>query len=423
MNLKRCILCFITLISITVSYAQTITYSASNKSLPDVLHDLEQISTYRFSYNSNIIQADKTVTVTFHNATIEACMSKILSNNYNYSIVGNQIIITERKQQTSVQPKRTPPQTQQKEKTIVVYDTVQVIDHITIYDTIVEKMQVVDTLQHVEVITQQRYVTSNLHTGRNCITFALQSGPLSNAILFYNGGKYAESLRYNHTQALSCNAQFTVTYKHKRFLTHVGAEYYNFRLGSSYTATAHKNEPNAYYTDTLWYWRYFETFSYYKFSDNGDSVKVTALDSTYTFNVVHHQKKIEETTTTNSTLSWHYVTIPIGIGYHFTPTSTFAVQPFITLNTMLLVSSRGEIISDSGNEPYSLSNILKPITFSGTIACKVLYAIEKEFAVSIQPYLMVTPSVFRKERIGVQGLITNFGVTWGINYTIPYDKF
>ena len=97
MNIKKCILCVSALISFMASYAQTITYSASNKSLTDVLHDIEQISPYRFSYNSDIIQADKTISITITNASIDAFLANILPSKYNYTIVGTQVIITEKK--------------------------------------------------------------------------------------------------------------------------------------------------------------------------------------------------------------------------------------------------------------------------------------------------------------------------------------
>ena len=186
MNIKKCILCVSALISFMASYAQTITYSASNKSLTDVLHDIEQISPYRFSYNSDIIQADKTISISITNGSINAFLAKILPSKYNYTIVGTQVIITEKKQQNIVQNKRPPTQSQQKEKTILVYDTIQVIDHVTVVDTIFERKQVIDTLQHVEVVTQQLYETSNLHSRQNSLTLSLHSGPLSNSIKFYN---------------------------------------------------------------------------------------------------------------------------------------------------------------------------------------------------------------------------------------------
>ena len=411
------------LISFMASYAQspTITYSVSNKSLADVLHDIEQISPYRFSYNSDIIQADKTISVTVNNASIDAFLAKILPSKYNYTIVGTQVIITEKKQQNTVQNKRTPTQPQQKEKTVVVYDTIQVIDHITVVDTIFERKQVIDTLQHVEVVTQQLYETSNLHSRQNCLTLSLHSGPLSNSILFYNS-ESRKLLQENHSSTLSYDIQFNISYKKKNLVSFIGIDYFNNRLRSSYTTTTYKNDSKETYTDTLWFWKYREIFTYYKFSESGDSVRVTALDSTYTYKLATHQKKIEETNYTNTTLSWHYISIPIGVGLHFTPTKTFVVQPFISLNTMLMVAAKGEIVTNS-EETYPLSKILKPVTCSGTIACNLTYAIEKRFSVSVQPYCILTPSIFKRNDCGFQGLMTNFGLNWGFNYTIPYDIY
>ncbi|MBP5722827.1 MAG: STN domain-containing protein [Bacteroidales bacterium] len=421
MNIKKCILCVSALISFMASYAQTITYSASNKSLTDVLHDIEQISPYRFSYNSDIIQADKTISITITNASIDAFLANILPSKYNYTIVGTQVIITEKKQQNIVQNKRPPTQSQQKEKTILVYDTIQVIDHVTVVDTIFERKQVIDTLQHVEVVTQQLYETSNLHSRQNSLTLSLHSGPLSNSIKFYNS-ESKKLLQENHSSTLSYNIQFNISYKKKDFISFIGIDYYNNRLRSSYTTTTYQNDSKETYTDTLWFWKYREIFTYYKFSESGDSVRVTALDSIYTYKLATHQKKIEENNYTNTTLSWHYISIPIGIGLHFTPTKTFVVQPFISLNTMLMVAAKGEIFINS-NEIYPLSKILKPVTCSSTIACNLTYAIEKKFAVSVQPYCLITPSIFKQNDCGFQGFMALFGLNWGFHYTIPYDIY
>ncbi|MBQ3676255.1 MAG: STN domain-containing protein [Bacteroidales bacterium] len=421
MNIKKCILCVSALISFMASYAQTITYSASNKSLTDVLHDIEQISSYRFSYNSDIIQADKTISITITNASINAFLAKILPSKYNYSIVGTQVIITEKKQQNIVQNKRPPTQSQQKEKTILVYDTIQVIDHVTVVDTIFERKQVIDTLQHVEVVTQQLYKTSNLHSRQNSLTLSLHSGPLSNSIKFYNS-ESKKLLQENHSSTLSYNIQFNISYKKKDFVSFIGIDYYNNRLRSFYTTTTYQNDSKETYTDTLWFWKYREIFTYYKFSESGDSVRVTALDSIYTYKLATHQKKIEENNYTNTTLSWHYISIPIGIGLHFTPTKTFVVQPFISLNTMLMVAAKGEIFINS-DEIYPLSKILKPVTCSSTIACNLTYAIEKKFAVSVQPYCLITPSIFKQNDCDFQGFMAHFGLNWGFHYTIPYDIY
>lgn len=400
--------------------AQTnsITYSASNKPLTEILQDIEKQTNYRFSYNSNIINNKQVKTVNFNNATITTVLQKTIGDFYNYSIIGNQIVITEKKSIAST-PKKTSEQPI-KEK-VVVYDTVQVYDKITVFDTVVENVKVFDTLQHIETITMHRYETNFLHTAAKCGSISLNTGLMTNAIHFYNGGSYGNELQHTHTNALSFDAQLHATLKVKNLLPTTGFDYYNFRLENSFATSTYTDDPSITYTDTLWYWKYNEIFTYYKFNQDGDSVAVTAFDSTYTYTLRHNPKKIEHKTEKLSTLSWQYISIPIGLGYHYNLSNTFAIQPILLFNTMLLVNSKGEIVNEPRTESIQIKDILKRVTFSATIACNILYSLEQQYSVTIKPFCTITPCIFRESKSRFQGLMTSLGLEWGFCYTIPYD--
>lgn len=419
-KITRVLFVIFCILSCVHANAQTITYSATNKSIKDILQDIETISSYRFSYNSDILQSDRKISVELQKASIKTCMTKILGNAYNYTIVGNQVVITERKKEIIPTTKPKPPVTT-KEKIVTTYDTIQVVEHITVYDTIVEKQTVTDTIQHVKVLTEKRYETNLLHTTPHTLTFSFLSGVVNNMVHFYSNDDFSKSLQKQHANSISFNSQLDINYTHNKLLFTTGLNLFNIRLSNSYTKTSYKDDPSITYTDTIWYWKYNELFHYYKFTEHGDSVVVTAYDSTYTFQIKNNPKKIENTTSIASINSWYYLAIPIGIGFHINATNTLAIQPITKLNTMFLIHSNGNIADETCTKTIPLSSILKKVTFSGSIHCNIIYSIEKRLSLTMQPNCTFTPSNFKKSTIGTQAFTTMLGITWGLHYTIPYE--
>lgn len=423
MFFKKCILTISAILAITALHAQTkgeITYKATNKTIPEILQGIENVCPYRFSYNSDIFDQNTSKTVSFNLTPIETCLNSVLGPSYAFSIIGSQIIITEKKTPSTTVKKQNETK---KENIVTVYDTIPVYEHITIVDTLVEKIQVVDTLQRIRTVTLHRYETNFLHTGESSNTLTVNTGLLANAIRFYNGNTYGNELQKLHRPALSFDFQVNISFKRKQLITQTGLNLYNFRLENSFTTTSYIDDPQITYTDTVWHWIYKEIFTYYKFNESNDSVAITALDSTYTYTLLTHPKKIESYTEKLSTLSWHYASIPFGIGYHHNITNTFSIQPFFLVNAMILVSAKGEIPNSTFSNTYPLKDLLKPFNLSATLACNILYSIEKQYSVSIKPFVSCAPSIFKNENIGFQGLLTTFGMEWGISYTIPNGKY
>lgn len=396
-----------------------ITYSATYKSISSILSDLEALTKLNFSYNSNIINGEKLVSVSVKNESLETCLSKILGSNYEFKHIGNQLVITEKKSQPIVS--QTTKDVPKKEKIVIIYDTIPVYDTIYQRITYVDTLNVIDTVKRFKTVTMKRYETNYMHTKKNCNIFSARTGIHTTLPYFYGDEDYSSALQDIHKSLMGFGAQFDCIAKRNKLLIQTGLNYYDFRSENTFQTKSYIDDEMKTYTDTNWYWTMKEVFRYYKFNENGDSVAVSVLDSILTFNTVEHPKKIENITNKISTVSWQYVSIPIGIGYHCNLTNTFALQLLLSGNVMFLVHSNGEIVNEAQTNTTSIRDYMRHITFSTTASCNIIYSIEKQYSVSVRPFCNISPGIFRTKESNSQCLLSNFGIEWGFSYTIPHE--
>lgn len=409
---------FVVFVSFCIAQ-NAITYSATYKSISSILSDLETLTKLNFSYNSNIINGNKLVSVSVRNESIETCLTKILGSNYEFKQIGNQLIITEKKQQPIVIQNNKEPI--KKEKVIFVYDTIPVYDTIYQRITYVDTMNVVDTVKRFKTVTMKRYETNYMHTKKNCNIFSARTGIHTTLPYFYGDENYSQALQDIHKSLIGFGAQFDCVAKRNKLLIQTGLNYYDFRSENTFQTKSYIDDATNIYTDTNWYWTMKEVFRYYKFNESGDSVAVSVLDSIYTFNTVEHPKKIENITNKISAVSWQYLSIPIGIGYHCNLTNTFALQLLLSGNVMVLVHSNGEIVNSSQTNTIPIREYVQRLTFSTTASCNIIYSIEKQYSVSVRPFCNITPGTFKTRESSSQCLLSNFGIEWGFSYTIPNE--
>ena len=98
------VICLVFFVSFCIAQ-NTVTYSATYKSISSILSDLEALTKLNFSYNSDIFNGNKLISVSVKNESLEACLTKILGSNYEFKQIGNQFVITQKKPQAnSFQP-------------------------------------------------------------------------------------------------------------------------------------------------------------------------------------------------------------------------------------------------------------------------------------------------------------------------------
>ncbi|MCQ2607225.1 MAG: hypothetical protein MJ197_00860 [Bacteroidales bacterium] len=425
MRYMRLVVILLLAVTTRTAICQTVSYKAQNETLPTILHNICNKAGFQVSYNSDIFNNTK-YTYTFENKDITTCLSTVLSPNYAYQIIGKQVIITEvtKEKATEQTPPRTKKQTNIQTKIITVYDTIPVHDTVTITQikTITDTLFVTDTIPFVDTITMKRYETNHLHTTKNCLSDSTSIRLGMNSLNYYNKNDYANSLQDIHQRALGFLSQIDATYKHNNLLLSTGLSLHNCRLINSYKTSYFTDDPTLTYKDTIWYWEFKNVMTYYKYN-NGDSVAIQVLDSTYTYTIRENPKKIEHTREKLSTLSWHYVSIPIGLGIHCNITNTISLEPTVALQTHFLIKAQGEIPTEDKESTYKVKDLLKPINYSAAISCNILYSIEKNYSVSIKPWYSITPSLFRGNEFSTKAFVSHWGLVWGFHYTIPYDLF
>ena len=403
------------------SYAQnneTLTYTAQDKTIVEILKDIEKISSYRFSYNNNIFNNQKIKELSLSQATIDVCMNKLLGEKHTYTVIGKQVVITEKPIATT---KKIEPKNDKKiiYETIPIYDTITVYDTLYRYVTIKDTITVHDTVEHIKTINVQHYETNFLHTNDNTISFAVQTSLLCNNIHFFNDDNYAKQLQNTHSKSLGYDLQINATYKRKSILLQSGIGFQDRRISNSFATISYTDDPTKTYTDTLWYWKFNELFTYYKFNSSGDSVAVTVLDSTWTYTLKENPKKIEHIFDKSSTISYKYIYIPIGVGFHYNVNQTFALQPFIACNALFLTSCHGEIPDESFTKTIAVKDMLRRFMLSGTLSCSIVYSPQQHFSIYLQPIYTIIPSIYRNDKINCTATLSSFGSGWGLSYTIP----
>lgn len=416
--------------TIIVSFAQnsnaTYSYSAKDKNIKEILNDIERISNYRFSYNSNIIKATEKKTLSFQNKTIKAILPLILGNGYTYTIIGSQIIITEKEDNNNQQKKKTTEQIKAKttSKTAVIpQDTI----HITVYDTVynyvtvADTIRVIDTIQKINTTTVHRYETNILHINDNALLFDIHTGCNMTIPHFQGKDDYAKQLRDMQKSSIGYGLSGHVSYKMKDFLFTSGLEYASLRTENSYTTTDIIQESNTSYTDTVYYWEYQELFTYYKFSENGDSVAVTVMDSIYTYKVFEHPQQVTQKTDKTTAAIMDYISIPFGFGLHYTITNTLSIRPTVYAQFNIRTRCRGEIADETMNNTISLKDILRPYTISTKISCALLYSPQRNYSIAARPSVSFIPGIMKKDVFSHQCFLINPEFTFGIVYTIPYE--
>src|SRR5690606_24499029 len=144
---KRIYIFFIFLLIASVCFAQsgtllqTISYTAHQKTIGEILQDLEKITNANFTYNSALIDVSEQVSISVSNKKLEDILIILFLQKFTYKQIGSQILITPNAapisppaepvptiKQNNKQGKKPPPI----QDTIKIFDTIQ---H-TLYDTI-----------------------------------------------------------------------------------------------------------------------------------------------------------------------------------------------------------------------------------------------------------------------------------------------
>lgn len=397
-----------------------ITYNAQNVPLEKALKDIEKQTSIRFTFNSAIINENEKITISIQNKTLKEVLPLLLKTKYDYKLIGNQILIYESPQKNIISNPSTksnsPKTTKIKIDTVKIYDTITTIQIDTIHRTIYDTIHFYDTIKkNVDTDNQhfENKLSLSLLTGQ-FIAFPITTNAVST--------KYKELISASNHVNWSSSQTFRATYNKKNFLVGVGIKYLPITYENKYNSTTIIDDSSHFFTDTLWYWKYSKLFTYYKYNETGDSVAITVYDSTYTYNLVDNPKKIEKTTTINSTISIRYISIPFSIGYEFKLNNSISFSPLFSLYTQIVLMRKG-YVNDINDNIINIQELpIRHINYGLGFSCLSAYSINKKLSINVNPFIIIQPNIYKKSNI-FQQTFASFGIEWGITYSFPYDLF
>lgn len=344
-----------------------ISINQSNKTILSVLEEIEKLVDVTFTYNSNIIDENKAVSVSVKDNPLALILKEILGSKYQYRLLGNQILIyvpqdkepdlveknTAQKVESGNDPK--PPVVD----TVIFHDTIRHIQVDTIRRTIVDSIRVYDTIRPKEIMLKQ--------SKRSCISVVLDQFLLqSNTVSAYS----AFELKYNFL----CND----------FIVGTGIALAAFSKEERFSLVHSYVDSLAPYNKDVWYWDYFKVTDISYVTPGGDTILYEYYDSVYTLKQIEIFPQKTDSSTYFTTNSFHYLQIPITVAYRFSGGKYIDIIPSITLSGGLLLSQKGYYKRDNGIERLQ-KKYVNTFLLSTAIAVTCNYKIAQNISVFAEP--------------------------------------
>ena len=113
--------------------SQKISLTANNITTKEALKKIEKTANVKFSYNSELINTEKIVSVRANNIKLEDCLEQIFQNSINYQVAGNHIILLKGTKKKQAQ-KNTEKQIFNISGTIKDFNTGERLENVSVYD-------------------------------------------------------------------------------------------------------------------------------------------------------------------------------------------------------------------------------------------------------------------------------------------------
>jgi len=365
------------------SFSQTllqkrISVYSRNKSLLDVLELVENRSGVSFSYASNVVDTDRSVTLSAKNASIEEILSSLFTgSSVGFSEISNQIILYRKKdgivatvagysvQNVSITEERDeiPRSDLSAKSNEIVFDTVAIFDTVKVFDTLT--VTVSDTVRTViqdTLFVEQRLAKSpasskklfSRHTGTISV-FGGLCFPYVNYTETIASDSVWQQLQKKHSAKVGRAFSLEYIHNYGRFSVSAGWGYMSWT--ESFSIDSVVLEPRSVYvgkTQTV-HWQVYDVDTVYL----GSGEEIVLQDSVPV--VEEHDRY--ETSRRNGDLTditIYYVTLPFSASYSFAQSPRFICSAGVLMQPTFAISSKGSMYSSSAGESVSYN--------SGTVA-------------------------------------------------------
>ncbi len=409
--------------------SQLINYTAHQKTIGEILQDLENITNTNFTYNSALIDISEKVSVSVNNKKLEDILIILFLQKFTYKQIGSQILITPNT--TPIGPPAEPAPTikqnnKQGKKPPPIQDTIKIFDTIqhTLYDTITRI--VYDTIHVIDSsdFYLSKQISQRAHTPT--VTISTLWGAQHVHSFFWNKKKnsYTQDLQNTKNKSSAILQGIYITQQFSKTTCGIGLQNVHFTETIDFSTSLTTDNDADVYIDSLWFWQYNVIFSYYKFIPGGDSVLIPVYDSVYTYRLVENPKKVVTNTRYSSTNSYRYIGIPLSYGLRHFFSKSIEIQSSIVLNPLIRIYQYGLYPNKDKTNIVDLKDIgLRRITFAVGLTWNVMWHLNKNYSIHIKPSCFSIPVFTKKAISGFQKSHLAFGIEWGVSYSFPYTIY
>lgn len=351
--------------------------SFSNITLVSALRKIALQNNVKFSYNPEIIKANKLITLRYDNLSIEEVLKLLINDpTVSYREIGNQIVMYRAGEIPSkvevtqvVSPEKVVPKPRMPNDTVFVYridtillnriDTVFRSITITKFDTI----RIYDTVFRDKIKTQKPAPTKQNTFAKNSMRhkkFKRNNGYYSSFYVGWLPGK--SDFQSSDTSDYLSRIQSAVSASSSSFETGfmLGYDYYKIGLRTGIGLTRlSEHFSYAFLDEKGGFFKKDTVEKYYLEPIGTDTTWIYIYDSTWIPKEVteHNYKNLN---------TYHYITIPLSVKFRFLQSDVFDLYALGGVNTQLLVRSKALYMlpDEQHSAGWIARTNLNPVVFS-----------------------------------------------------------
>jgi len=437
-----------------------------NKTIEQILNELEIIADVTFSYNSDIINNNKKLTVQYSNRSLKEILFYLLQEEkITFAQIGKQIILFPANETVrelyyeDFIELNIPTYAASKSENItkkIRQEVIKVYDTITVYDTVSIEKEIV--IKHHDTVTTTKAITPKtieFDIGAffipTPVKYSKENASITNtkSVEFGIKSVLQKFGRWSLLSGISYSIQWTeVAYNETNIqIDSVAIKNDTTRLdtiGEYWVDPTPKNVYNKLdelnnerddlikKLDSLFRISYFHDVRWQIFKTQED-IKENEFDISYYESQIKDPYKVVEyklvpvelpptytyfdnsaTYDFKSTITTHYLIVPIELRYRIVDKKHFTLDLSSAANFNILLFAKGSVLEQKDGSFYhktDISEVLHPITISGQISTLFAYKI-KNSSVYVKPYYRFN---LNKEKIYTQNQ-EFYGLQFGYQY-------
>jgi hypothetical protein len=399
-----------------------ISLSIQNKSIISILETIEKKAGFTFSYNNSIFEGGNLTSIHVTNKTIKDILDHLLGSRYQFSPYSNQILISLKPDNSSQKQISTVPK---KSSNRQIFDTI----HVTVNDTI--RKTIVDT-QYVKIIDTVIFNDTILisqikveESPKSSFFLSAVFSPTVGSVTMYDIHDNAKNIKDLIDNAESnyrgYDAGLQVDFSKNKFRYRTGIFTSTLTKKISYSFDKEYIDDGSVYKDSTQMWQYHTILYYYKFKD-GDTVRISVIDSSQVYKSFEHTKRHIEHKKTFGTNTIKMIQIPFSIGYCFSINPQSTISPYFTTRFYLVTMQNGfSYNSLTGNVDSLSSHTISRFFISTALSLQYEYKVNKLTTIFIEPTLNQFINTIFNDKRNVNERLLQCNLAFGLR-TLLFNK-